>query len=350
MSQRAPTLSLGQPFRRRQAPALCGADAVRGTDADALISRLAACQAGYLPRDVYAEMLSADSAHVPHRPPIISIGTYLRAHEVDAAVHKFLQTGTLGPMLAAPPTPPRVQVVSLGAGSDTRFWRMCRVPTVARYVEMDFPSSTSAKRARILHHADLREGLGDVHEIEHGLVALPYVLLGMDLSTLAQAHVWGSVVQYLDPQLPTLILCECVLAYIDADAADAMLKTCLASLPHASILSYDMCVGGDGPPDAEPTRFGQVMLQNLSARKLTLPGARRYTSAVAYTERFKRLAHTDKPSRNACGAYTLRDTWHKLERRERERVSMLERLDEVEELEMLLGHYCMAWIDRVIVQ
>ena len=29
---------------------------------------------------------------------------------------------------------------------------------------------------------------------------------------------------------------------------------------------------------------------------------------------------------------------------------MLERLDEVEELEMLLSHYCIAWIDRAIVQ
>lgn len=328
-------LSLGRPYRRTHP------DAVRATDADALLSRLSACRAGYLPLDAYADMLRG-RAEAPHRPPIINIGTYLRAREVDAHVQHFIETGACGP----PYTPaPRVQIVSLGAGSDTRFWRL-RHARLARYVELDFPSTTSQKAAAIQAHPALSHALADAHVTTDGLVSSTYVLLGIDVSTLHQGT-WERVATYLDPALPTLLLCECVLAYMDIDVANAALHACLATLPRASILSYDMCISSDAP-HAAPTRFGQVMLQNLAARQLTLPGARGCTSTAAYVERFEHLA--GHASHLQCRAYTLRESWQQLEGEERRRVSMLERLDEVEELEMLLGHYCIAWIDRAIVQ
>lgn len=330
-----PRLSLGRPYRRAQP------DAVRATDADALLSRLSACRAGYLPPDAYADMLRGH-AEAPHRPPIINIGTYLRASEVDAHVQHFIETGACG----HPYTPaPRVQIVSLGAGSDTRFWRL-RHARLARYVELDFPSTTSQKAAAIHAHPTLRHALEDARVTADGLVSSPYVLLGIDIRTLPHGT-WQRVATYLDPALPTLLLCECVLAYMDIEVANAALRACLATLPCASILSYDMCISSD-TPHAAPTRFGQVMLQNLAARQLTLPGARGCTSTAAYVERFQHLAGS--ASHLECHAYTLRESWHQLESEERRRVSMLERLDEVEELEMLLSHYCIAWIDRAIVQ
>ena len=235
--------------------------------------------------------------------------------------------------------------MSLGAGSDTRFWRL-RHARLARYVELDFPSTTSQKAAAIQAHPALSHALADAHVTADGLVSSAYVLLGIDVSTLHQGT-WERVATYLDPALPTLLLCECVLAYMDIDVANAALRACLATLPRASILSYDMCISSDAP-HAAPTRFGQVMLQNLAARQLTLPGARGCTSTAAYVERFEHLA--GHASHLQCHAYTLRESWQQLEGEERRRVSMLERLDEVEELEMLLSHYCIAWIDRAIVQ
>ena len=71
-------------------------------------------------------------------------------------------------------------------------------------------------------------------------------------------------------------------------------------------------------------------------RGLELPGARAYTTPAAYTERFKRALPES-------GAQSLRDAWHNLDSAERTRLSRLEGLDEVEELEMLLGHYCISW-------
>lgn len=43
------------------------------------------------------------------------------------------------------------------------------------------------------------------------------------------------------------------------------------------------------------------------------------------------------------GAQSLREAWRNLDSAERTRLSRLEGLDEVEELEMLLGHYCISW-------
>jgi len=222
-------------------------------------------------------------------------------------------------------------------------------------MELDFTESVQSKVASIQHHSALAAPLGQVHTTSHSLTADTYALLGTDLSTLAtQPTEWAAIAELLDPAYPTLVLCECVLAYLERDAADALLTQFMKHAPRVSVLSYDMCIAGDAPHvDAEATRFGQVMLQNLGARQLILPGARTCTTPTAYEARFKALAQATAPSTSMSithGAYSLRAAWQALPPAERERVTRLEHLDEVEELEMLLGHYSMAWVERSMVQ
>ncbi|WFD23111.1 [phosphatase 2A protein]-leucine-carboxy methyltransferase [Malassezia equina] len=343
----APALSLGRPVRRGAPPS--SVEAVRETDSDALVSRMHACEAGYLPLDEYAPLFLKPGHPHARRPPLISIGTYLRVQEVDRYVDTFLRTGSL---TGTHPTQERVQIVSLGAGSDTRFWRMAaRTPTLHRYVELDFPESVQSKMASIQHHAALSAPLGEVHTTPHSLTGDTYGLLGTDLRKLAQQpSEWAIIAELLNPAYPTLLLCECVLAYMDKEAADVLLTQCMQYGPRMSVLCYDMCIAGDAPhTEASPTRFGQVMLQNLRVRHLALPGARTCTTPNAYQARFEALARATEPSvpmRLTQGAYTLCASWRALPSAERERITRLERLDEVEELEMLLGHYCMAWVER----
>jgi [phosphatase 2A protein]-leucine-carboxy methyltransferase len=45
------------------------------------------------------------------KPPLINVGTHHRTWAVDLLVDRFLEAGGK-------------QIVSLGAGSDTRFWRL----------------------------------------------------------------------------------------------------------------------------------------------------------------------------------------------------------------------------------
>jgi O-methyltransferase involved in polyketide biosynthesis len=88
---------------------------IRLTDTDAALARLSAVQKGYL-QDPYIKHLVPRSHLQPPRPPLINIGTFVRATAIDDLVFQWLQSSAnLGT---------RCQIVSLGSGSDTRFWRI----------------------------------------------------------------------------------------------------------------------------------------------------------------------------------------------------------------------------------
>jgi hypothetical protein len=86
---------------------------IRATDNDAAIARLSTVQKGYL-TDPYIAVL-VPRAHLQQpRPPLINIGTYLRARGIDHLLDGWFRLSGER----------QVQIVSLGAGSDTRFWRL----------------------------------------------------------------------------------------------------------------------------------------------------------------------------------------------------------------------------------
>ena len=98
--------------------------------------------------------------------------------------------------------------------------------------------------------------------------------------------------------------------------------------------------------------FGQVMKRNLAvspistsprrltdlqARNLSLPGAI-YPTPSAQANRFKGFSSGGKD------LWDIRETV--IDREELRRISRLEHLDEIEELRLVLGHYCVAWGGR----
>lgn len=122
--------------------------AVRETDNDAAVSRLSAVRKGYM-EDEFASFFVKRAAT---RPPLINIGTYLRTWSIDRLVDAFLAGDG------------RRQFVSLGAGTDTRFFRIAsgskyteQAARLARYVEIDFPEATSKKAMFIRKQNNLAE-------------------------------------------------------------------------------------------------------------------------------------------------------------------------------------------------
>lgn len=102
-------------------------DAVRETDDDAATSRLyammtrggtnasSAISLGYL-TDPFASLLhkaKGIGGSATRKAPLINVGTHHRTCAIDAVVESFLATAG-----------ENAQIVSLGAGSDTRFWRL----------------------------------------------------------------------------------------------------------------------------------------------------------------------------------------------------------------------------------
>lgn len=60
---------------------------------------------------LYRPSLASSAAGPSRKPPLINVGTHHRSVAVDMLVERFLEQGGR-------------QVLSLGAGSDTRFWRL----------------------------------------------------------------------------------------------------------------------------------------------------------------------------------------------------------------------------------
>ncbi|KAL8967417.1 MAG: hypothetical protein Q9197_005440 [Variospora fuerteventurae] len=111
---------------------------VQQTDQDASVSRLSAVELGYLD-DPFAKLFVSRSSN-QRRFPIINRGTYVRTTAIDNIVHSFL---------SSPTSAPRKQIISFGAGSDTRFFRLrtAQNPPLPpfTYHELDFPNNTTQK-------------------------------------------------------------------------------------------------------------------------------------------------------------------------------------------------------------
>jgi hypothetical protein len=88
---------------------------IRQTDSDAAIARLSAVKLGYL-QDSFIKFLVQRPHLQPPRPPLINVGTYVRSEAIDRLVNEWLELSAAEGK--------KCQVVSMGAGSDTRFWRI----------------------------------------------------------------------------------------------------------------------------------------------------------------------------------------------------------------------------------
>jgi [phosphatase 2A protein]-leucine-carboxy methyltransferase len=89
--------------------------AIRLTDTDASAARLSAVQKGYLQDPFIKHLVPRAHLHPPGQP-LINVGTFVRSTALDDLIHQWL-------LLSQDEGKP-CQIVSLGAGSDTRFWRI----------------------------------------------------------------------------------------------------------------------------------------------------------------------------------------------------------------------------------
>ncbi|QRW12607.1 leucine carboxyl methyltransferase [Ceratobasidium sp. AG-Ba] len=309
-------------------------NAIRGTDMDAAHSRLSAVRLGYL-TDPYIVPLVPRARFVPSRAPLMNVGTYVRSTAIDMLVEGWLD--------AAGSEGEKKQIVSLGAGSDTRFWRLMDkgyAKHIASYVELDFAENTSRKAKAITQTQTLRTPLGTDIKIEQGGAGLNsdvYHLLPLDLrggpsvlSSLVSTPTETPSPLPLDTTLPTLFIAECVFVYMTPSASAAVVRWFAETFNRAAGIVYEMF----GLQDS----FGKVLKENLKARQLELPGADAFPTLDSQTSRFSTNGITHAKGR------TLKDIRREnVSDLELQRISRLEHLDEIEELELVLAHYAITW-------
>ena len=335
---------------------------VRATDIDALSCRFWANKKGYFAQndrflaplvDAYHKNLpncegySAISAERTLRAafgtpkfPLINRGTYLRTHALDIVVELFVQEhgGTC-------------QLVSLGGGSDTRAFRVLEKHPHVKYTEVDFPESARIKRHAVLNLTELQQALGysgptsATVQSNEGLLNEPlhfatdrYTLVGFDLRHIA---VRGTdVFLFLEKHVPTLVISECVLCYLEPLDVEAVVRFWKSHLQHVALAIFDPMSLGDA--------FGESMTHNLINRGIDLQTFRAHPTLELRQRLLEReLGFSAYLTDMAAVGGFLGDcamTW--LSDAESARVARLEMMDEVEEITLMLRHYSLIYAEH----
>ncbi|KAL2137403.1 hypothetical protein VTI74DRAFT_24 [Chaetomium olivicolor] len=319
---------------------------IQGTDTDAAVSRLSAVELGYL-SDPFARLFVQGPS--TRRLPIINRGTYTRTTAIDTLVDRFLASTNPDELR---------QIVSLGAGTDTRCLRLFTSPSTPHrnisYHEIDFPSITARKQALISTAPSLRSILSPPVQLNpttwqcHSLSptspttitttannnnnnnnnALTLTLHGLDLRTLTPT---SAPLPSLCPASPTLLLSECCLCYLPASHSASLLSHFTSLLPSLALIIYEPILPHDP--------FGKTMVSNLAARGICMPTLEVYPTADAQEGRLREAGFAEVRS---SSVEQIWEGW--VQRGEKERVDSLEGgLDEVEEWRLLAGHYVVVW-------
>lgn len=318
---------------------------VQQTDQDASQSRLSAVETGYL-HDPFARVFV--NGGVQRKLPLINrgqyrstnllpqcafplttaSGTYVRTTAIDKLVDRFVNSSSQAK-----------QIVSLGAGSDTRYFRIKTTnPTAASsliYHELDFTAVTSRKIASLSKGepsliASLLSDPELVIDTSAGsLKSQKYFIHPIDLRNI---HPGCVLPVGIDKSLPTLFISECCLIYLAPTEADNILKWTTQDFTSSVGLVLYEPIGGE---DA----FGKVMIQNLAARGIVLKTLKKYSSLERQKERLRLLGFSQ--GQGAADVEFIHDFWASSD--ERERIAKLEMLDEMEEWQLLARHYCVAW-------
>ncbi|KAI4603264.1 carboxy methyl transferase for protein phosphatase 2A [Pestalotiopsis sp. 9143b] len=327
---------------------------IQGTDTDASVSRLSAVDLGYL-QDPFAQYFVQNGPPV-RRLPIINRGTYTRTTALDRLVSSFLAgDGTGGEEKK------ERQIISLGAGTDTRPFRLFSQPgTAARdiiYHEVDFPAIAAKKRTTVQSVPALRSIIpvaaasasaepslsqdGSSWRSEPLPNGSSYYCHGLDLRDLARAASSADPEQQqqppkvllngVRPDVPTLLISECCLCYLETAQARAVISHFAALVPDLAVVVYE--------PVRPSDPFGQQMVSNLAARRIRMPTLEAYREVADQRARLEQAGFA-----GGARALTVQDVWARwVSPEDKEAVDDLEGLDEVEEWELLASHYVVAW-------
>ncbi|KAJ5238311.1 hypothetical protein N7468_002930 [Penicillium chermesinum] len=322
---------------------------IQGTDNDASVSRLSAVRLGYLD-DPYAEALTP-AENAVRRFPIINRGTYVRTTAIDELVTRFL--GPYTPQSV----PKRKQIISLGAGSDTRVFRLLasRQPPDVIYHEIDFAVNTTAKIKAIRSTPLLQRAVGitpsndevSLSETGDALHSPCYHIHPLDLRSLSATEDPSKIMPGFKTELPTLLVSECCLVYLSPTEAEQVLSWFTKALGKGADVTGTANIETPITPLGlilyEPIRpddpFGRTMVANLATRGIKLQTLQKYHSLGAQRTRLKEQGFISTQA-----AADIEFIWeHWVNEQEKERVADIERLDEMEEWQLLARHYCIAW-------
>lgn len=316
-----------------------GDESVQRTNDDASQCKRSAVSLGYW-SDPYLSAFVSKSGLIgePRKTPEIHLGYFTRVQAIWQLLIKTIDH------ISSQQSDQKYQVVNIGAGFDTLFWRLTDhleqisndVDNLVSFVDIDLPEVTarkcmSVRRSKLLlakvagdGNEEIKFSRSDLHGVKYHIIAANFTDLDVLQAKLSECSGF-------DFALPTIFISECVLVYIEPVKTASFLswaskkfQSTLVLINHEQLNIFD--------------KFGQVMLQNLSQRGCSLPGIEACRDKSAQVGR---LTCAGWNSGGHC--WTMNEVYKLLPHEEIARIEKIEFLDERELVDQLFEHYCVAY-------
>jgi tRNA wybutosine-synthesizing protein 4 len=289
--------------------------AVRGTNDEATVGKLSAVSKGYY-EDAFISAFGSKRMKPLILSPLMNRGHFARSVAIETVARRFLQP--------VDGWPERRQIVSLGCGFDTLYFRLCSSSSSEEsvgslhYFEIDFEQVVRKKQHVFENDARFAPLLNPTR----------YSLLACDLRNAGElTRLLGD--KGFETQLPTLFISECALIYMSADEGTNIIRWA-AHLTHSVFCTYEQI----RPHDA----FGKTMIRNLEQRNIPLHSLLTYPDLVDQEQRYLRDAGFVWAT-----ARTMLDVFdHFIPKEIVRKACQIEFFDEFEEWNIVLSHYCLV--------
>lgn len=295
---------------------------------DAIRTKHAAVHAGYYDDDYIDTFFHSCAPSQRQVQPIIKRGTHARVACMDRAICSFLTSH---------PTASKIQIVIVGAGKDTSYFRFRDGSLMGMEHQNTKPcnwydvdhSLVIAEKKRIIGDSETLSSQYPLKPTSHGFSCTSneqtYTLVGHDI----REDPSGLVKKLnLDTEIPTLFLTECVLMYVPEPDSKALLSALAAAAKNTSVVCYEPILGNDP--------FGKMMEQNLlrvgvATRDSCLVRTRTLQSQV------EKLVDAGFRKASGCNMWSAYQSVVTAE--QRQRANRSEFLDEMEEWVLIMQHY-----------
>uniref|UniRef100_A0A915N101 [phosphatase 2A protein]-leucine-carboxy methyltransferase n=1 Tax=Meloidogyne javanica TaxID=6303 RepID=A0A915N101_MELJA len=234
---------------RRRSTSVSDDYSVQKTNDDATECKFVAVQQKYyIDNFIGAFIYCADH----HRDPEIVRGYWARTAAITSLVSQFIKISG-----------PSAQIISLGAGFDTLYWRLKESGHIfSKFVEFDFSSVTS-KKIRLIQRSKNVNLAGyfskPAVESQHSDIHCgDYHLIGADLRQIREFEQKLTTGE-LDNSQPTLIIAECLFVYMDLEHSYNLIKELTKYFETLALINYEQVNMNDN--------FSKVMLDNLNNRE-----------------------------------------------------------------------------------
>ncbi|GAB5358079.1 hypothetical protein AAMO2058_000428000 [Amorphochlora amoebiformis] len=245
---------------------------VAATNDDSTLSKIACIEAGYF-HDPYLGLLAGEAARMRgrrkgRRCALIRMGYTIRVKVMEAIIrrhiHHFLTLGFKN-----------IQVISLGAGSDSTYFRISQpsqrestvpsyphhlTPSNLTWLDVDLPDVIRGK-LRAISESPLLKSL-----VDNGTHR--YRAVGVDFRQIQENMPF---ITGLDLEAPTIVVAECALQYLEPGICARLLRWTSDHLKKAVIASYDQIAT---PYDV----FSRKMTTALSKKGSPLLGLKSYAT------------------------------------------------------------------------